>query len=95
MERHIYDSSINDAHDRSIAFEDADEEMAKKRHHPVGTHVKTPAGHGHVASVHTQQTFYGVRVGSGMSFFPSSQVEKANDDTPGAPDTDEADPSAP
>lgn len=68
---------------------------ATKHKHKVGQHVKTPHGHGHVASVHTNQTFYGVNTGAGVAYYPGAQVEPVNDDTPGIPDADEGTPGAP
>lgn len=56
-----------------------------KHHHHVGDHVAHPHGHGKVASVHHNETFYGVHTGGGTSFFPASQVTPAadTDDGPG------------
>lgn len=69
--------------------------LAASHKHKVGHRVKTPAGHGHVASIHTGQTFYGVHIGGGTSFFPAHEVEPANDDVEGQPDADEGSPGAP
>lgn len=86
--------------DVTIMLTERDDEMvdrmlAVSHKHKVGHRVKTPAGHGHVASIHTNQTFYGVHLGGGTSFFPSSMVEPANDDVPGQPDDDEGAVGAP